>query len=58
MLCSDDMYSISSLQLSVFLPILATLIVAAKRTGILLAFTYISYAQWANEAYVVANAAR
>ncbi|KAH9542765.1 hypothetical protein CY35_13G024500 [Sphagnum magellanicum] len=43
---------------SVFLPILATLIVAAKRTGFLHSLTYLSYARYANEAYVIANAQR
>lgn len=41
-----------------FLPILATLIVAAKRTGFLHSLTYLSYARYANEAYVIANAQR
>ncbi|CAM6061208.1 unnamed protein product [Sphagnum tenellum] len=43
---------------SVFLPILATLIVASKRTGFLLRLTYLSYARYANEAFVIANARR
>lgn len=42
---------------SVFLPILATLIISVKRTGALLTFQYFSYARYANEAYVIANAA-
>ncbi|KAG0575427.1 hypothetical protein KC19_5G003000 [Ceratodon purpureus] len=42
---------------SVFLPILATLIISVKRTGILLKLQYLSYARYANEAYVIANAA-
>lgn len=44
--------------MSVFLPILATLIVAAKRTGFLLRLTYISYARYANEAFILTNAAK
>ncbi|KAG0607438.1 hypothetical protein M758_8G028500 [Ceratodon purpureus] len=41
---------------SVFLPILATLIISVKRTGILLKIQYLSYARYANEAYAIANA--
>jgi hypothetical protein len=43
---------------SVFLPILATIIVASRRTGFLLRLTYLSYARYANEAFVIANARR
>jgi hypothetical protein len=43
-------------QWSVFLPILATLIISVRRTGLLLKFQYLSYARYANEAYVIANA--
>jgi hypothetical protein len=46
------------MQWSVFLPILATLIISAKRTGVLLTLQYLSYARYANEAYVIANAAK
>ncbi|CAM6065922.1 unnamed protein product [Sphagnum tenellum] len=41
---------------SVFLPILATLIVTSKHTGFLLQLSYLSYARYALEAYVIANA--
>lgn len=43
-------------QWSVFLPILATLIVTSKHTGFLLQLSYLSYARYALEAYVIANA--
>lgn len=41
---------------SVFLPIMATLIITVKPHGFLLKLQYLSYARYANEAYVVANA--
>jgi putative effector of murein hydrolase len=49
---------LQDVQWSVFLPILATIIVASRRTGFLLRLTYLSYARYANEAFVIANARR
>ncbi|KAG0609196.1 hypothetical protein M758_8G165400 [Ceratodon purpureus] len=43
---------------AVFLPVIATLIVSSKRTGFLHALSYLSYAKYALEAYILSNAAR
>lgn len=45
-------------QCAVFLPVIATLIITSKRTGFLHGLTYLSYARYALEAYVLANAER
>lgn len=45
-------------QCAVFLPVIATLIVSSKRTGFLHIMSYLSYAKYALEAYILSNAAR
>lgn len=46
------------MQWSVFLPILATLIITVKTGSFILKLQYLSYARYANEAYVIANASK